>query len=1300
MCRCIPYIMILWFIKINTVIINEIFLLRIIMFNTLTLNKTISKFQKQFLILIIIVFSFYGCTPQPRYSSYSSQRSVNNYMEKTYRKMGASELAIAIKTGNYSKAKGLVDSGADIFRVKQMDHENENVKYAEGLQLAIKAMIKPNDDNKKIVKLLLEKGAYKNSKSRASYSNSTLNIWDKSGYLTSLFEPYKKEASLAKTKEQQSNSVQFLQCIDKHLNKVFVNQEASNSQIPKIFPQQGVSNAQFIKFAGGGQLMMTSQPYGGDPLKLFDYSTGREIQSFSDKEFLYDYASPNLIMTSRDKKNIALSSVIRDPKNPESSEYKYTIYHIASKKILGTCTGTAQGIYSSNPIGVALSPNNDWIVQMPVDVDGAKYTTKLSLVNRKNSAQTFLLKTFNEHIISPKIIFSPDSKKLAFILDAKAKFENGKMVYQNESKVFIWDVISKQLLENYTVKSGTKEDSSNMAISSYALDNESNLYQSTLNSDNKLKLWSNGNEQTLDNIGKVDNSLSIALSPDNSSLLVFKDGTLHEINKDSGKPSRVFINANPLGVTISNNTLQLKSKKSIFNIDKKQLTIKSINTRLSVIPKGYHLWLTNEKYTIYRKQGKSISPGRYIWNVKLYDTDTNKLLNSSETTDLSAVFSPDGSKMLFSGLQVEGTKISTTYTMKSLPQFKTLWSDEVDGMSIGNESTVFFPDGKRYVTGGKGDFFIKNSKNGNVLQKITNGETNRNQAFAISDNGKYCALWGTDSSQDQKLLIYTVNRGKINVSPLHVISFKNNTGSMFNFSAMTTRLKFDPDNNYLYAYGSKISSININSAKVRDFSEHNSMMTQLVVLDNQRLLSATSDGSVKVWNKNSGQQLGSFSSFGDKEWVWITPNGYFDSSKNGAKYLNVNIADKTLSIDQFYEQLYRPDLLYTALSSTSKLPLQEKALSVMLATATNQGMPPMLSANTKLQSKTTQREQDLEIKLMDQGGGIGKVEWRINGMLIGLDGEERGLQKKSSIPAKQSIDLKRTLTLSPGENTIEVIAYNDSNEIASDPLTLHLSLDDAISQKPALYVLAIGVNKYRDKSLRLNYAVPDSQSLTKAFGKVGKKVFTKVNIIQLLDADVTKDKINNTFKKLSRKTNSNDVFIMYLAGHGVTLDAKYYFLPVDFRYRNEDSIKQTAIQQNDLQKWLSQIAAQKSLVLLDTCNSGGYVQAQAVTRGLTEKTAIDKLTRATGRATIAASSDTQVAYEGYKGHGVFTWAIINALQKADKSHGNKDGVTTTNELSSYIDEIVPDITYKKWGYEQVPQANLHGRPFPIGITQK
>jgi hypothetical protein len=85
--------------------------------------------------------------------------------------------------------------------------------------------------------------------------------------------------------------------------------------------------------------------------------------------------------------------------------------------------------------------------------------------------------------------------------------------------------------------------------------------------------------------------------------------------------------------------------------------------------------------------------------------------------------------------------------------------------------------------------------------------------------------------------------------------------------------------------------------------------------------------------------------------------------------------------------------------------------------------------------------------------------------------------------------------------------------------------------------------------------------------------------------------------------------------------------------------------------------------------------------------------------TIVAAKDDQPAMEGYKGHGVFTYVLLKALQEADKYYGNRDKQTSIFEISSYVDEKVPEITFKAFGYEQVPQLNMQGSDFPIAIVR-
>jgi uncharacterized caspase-like protein len=247
-------------------------------------------------------------------------------------------------------------------------------------------------------------------------------------------------------------------------------------------------------------------------------------------------------------------------------------------------------------------------------------------------------------------------------------------------------------------------------------------------------------------------------------------------------------------------------------------------------------------------------------------------------------------------------------------------------------------------------------------------------------------------------------------------------------------------------------------------------------------------------------------------------------------------------------------------------------------------------------------------------------------------------------------------------------------------------------------VLAVGINRYRDKKLWLKYAVSDGEALASTLRLTAAPLFQDVRVTHLTDDQATFAGLETAFRELPEAIATRDVFVFHVAGHGVTMDGRYYFLPQDFRYQNADSIRATAINQESLQRWLSQIPAQKSLVLLDTCESGSFAYSLATMRGMAEKTAIDKLARATGRATIVAATENQPALEGYKGHGIFTYVLLSAFSRADTAFGNRDGYTGLLELAHHVSAEVPELSMQVFGFEQVPQVHILGSDFPLAAV--
>ena len=114
------------------------------------------------------------------------------------------------------------------------------------------------------------------------------------------------------------------------------------------------------------------------------------------------------------------------------------------------------------------------------------------------------------------------------------------------------------------------------------------------------------------------------------------------------------------------------------------------------------------------------------------------------------------------------------------------------------------------------------------------------------------------------------------------------------------------------------------------------------------------------------------------------------------------------------------------------------------------------------------------------GVRIKKVEWRVNGVTVGVNVPTTSI---SSMPVR----LKRDLVVDEGDNVIEVVAYNAADLIASVPARATVSAPASVTSLQArMIVLAIGLDKYEDASLDLTYAVSDAEALAQALRVAGE----------------------------------------------------------------------------------------------------------------------------------------------------------------------------------------------------------------------
>ena len=110
-----------------------------------------------------------------------------------------------------------------------------------------------------------------------------------------------------------------------------------------------------------------------------------------------------------------------------------------------------------------------------------------------------------------------------------------------------------------------------------------------------------------------------------------------------------------------------------------------------------------------------------------------------------------------------------------------------------------------------------------------------------------------------------------------------------------------------------------------------------------------------------------------------------------------------------------------------------------------------------------------------------------------------------------------------------------------------------------------------------------------------------------------------------------------------------------------------------MQDWIAnRIKAKKAVILLDTCESGalvgGYRKSSA--DAPSSEAAIGRLHEATGRPVLTAAAEGKPAFEGYKGHGVFTYALMEALHQGDS---NNNGTIELTELAAHVQKRVPEL---------------------------
>ena len=363
--------------------------------------------------------------------------------------------------------------------------------------------------------------------------------------------------------------------------------------------------------------------------------------------------------------------------------------------------------------------------------------------------------------------------------------------------------------------------------------------------------------------------------------------------------------------------------------------------------------------------------------------------------------------------------------------------------------------------------------------------------------------------------------------------------------------------------------------------------------DGSRFASAGFDGSVRLWDLSSREPLATFIPSSKDNWLTFTPKGFFAGNQDSDMVAIAQGLEAT-SIRQLRQSLYNPDLVRMALSRdpADKVEYESAGKVTNLDKVVASGPPPEVEiVSTLPTSKLAPDVVEVVTRIKHSGKGIGRIEWRVNGITVGV--------RNAPEDAGREYEVTRDLSLDRGRNRIEVVAYNARNLLASLPAKTTIAFTGPTdTAKPKLHVLAIGINQYADRGWispegkptgfgLLRLAVNDAVAIGAELEKAGAGLYSEVRVKSVLDRQARVANLDAVVTEMAAEIHPRDTFVFFAAGHGYSHQGRFYLIPQDYQGgTNPEALTKLAIDQARLQDWIAnRIKAKNALILLDTCES-------------------------------------------------------------------------------------------------------------------
>lgn len=414
-----------------------------------------------------------------------------------------------------------------------------------------------------------------------------------------------------------------------------------------------------------------------------------------------------------------------------------------------------------------------------------------------------------------------------------------------------------------------------------------------------------------------------------------------------------------------------------------------------------------------------------------------------------------------------------------------------------------------------------------------------------------------------------------------------------------------------------------------------------------RLLTTDRSAGLSIWSLSGGlTKLGTFVTLADGSWLAYDVAGRYDapdpSDVLGAHFvLAWEGGLEPIALSQLKDRFYEPGLLAKMLGYDPEPVRPVPDLSGLR-------LYPRVTLERRGASEVL-----VELEERD-GGGMGPVRFLINGKEVAT---RRGVGYFAFDLTPYERFLLPETHVGPTGNRLEVIATNAGGDLASLPYILDLGVPEGLRvPEVRMFALCVGVADYVGTGGDLNAPARDATAIAQALRTTGARLLPdRIEVTVLATGGTRPDRtaILEWFDRVGRAATSTDIVFVYLSGHGVSRigdQRDYFFLTADADPTQVTPaiLGHATFSGSELRSALARIAANKQVVILDTCHSGAAARTLLVERsvGGDYRRAWEAIRDGTGTWMLAGAAADQLAYEAANvGHGLLTYALLEAIDR-------------------------------------------------------